>query len=118
MKIEMLLLSSYLITLTAELSLALLWKIRGRDLAVAALANTVTNPPLVLLHFVFSLLMPHNLARLPLIIMEPAALVFEGFVYRRVWQKGERPYFFSLCANICSFLCGIAFSAIRHSIIG
>ena len=118
MRLEWLLLSSYLVTIAAEILLALAWKLKKRDLAVVLVANTLTNPPLVLLNFLFSLLLPYNVARLPLLVLEPAAFFLEGFVYKRAWQKGKRPYLFSLCANICSFLCGIVFSAIRHRIIG
>ena len=118
MKLEMLLLTSYLVTIAVEIALALLWKIRRRDLAVVLLANTVTNPFVVLVHFICGLYLPHGLVNLPLIVLEPAAWFVEGFVYKRAWQKGNRAYLFSLCANLCSFLGGIAFSAIRHSIIG
>ena len=118
MKLEMLLVSSYLITLAAEVLFALCWKICGRDLAIVVLANTMTNPPVVLLNFLFRLVVRGTVAGFLLAVMEIAAFAVEGFVYKRAWQKGERPYLFSLCANLCSFLCGIAFSAIRHSIIG
>ena len=110
---------SLLLTLLFELAFALLWGLRGkRELTVAALVNVLTNPPVVLLNFLFRLVVRGTAAGFLLAVMEIAAFAVEGFVYKRAWRNGEREYPFSLCANLCSFLCGIAFSAIRHSIIG
>jgi len=118
MKLEMLLLTSYLVTIAVEIALALLWKLRRRDLAVVVLANTATNPLVVLCNFLLQLVLPKGMARLILLVLEVSAVLFEGFVYKRVWCDDKRPYLFSLCANGCSFLGGIAFSAIRHLILG
>lgn len=118
MKLEKLLITSYLITLAVEVLFALCWKIRRRDLAIVVLANTMTNPPVVLLNFLFRLVVRGTVAGFLLAVMEIAAFAVEGFVYKRAWRSGERPYLFSLCANLCSFVGGIVFSMIRHMIIG
>ncbi|MBM6977804.1 hypothetical protein [Intestinimonas butyriciproducens] len=93
------------LTLAVELPVALLWGVRGRDLLLCALANVLTNPPVVLLHLIF----PDP--RL-LLLLECAAVGSEGLVYLLCARDLRAPFLFSLCANGCSFGLGLVIGGI------
>ena len=91
---------SLLLTLVFELSVALLWGLRGkRELTVAALVNVLTNPPVVLTYTLFPSL-PMKLA------LEVAAVLTEGFIYKTCLEDIRRPLLYALCINAFSFLTG------------
>lgn len=96
---------SLALTLALELSFALLWGVRRRDLPLAALANCLTNPPVVLCHvlaaeYIPALLLPATFA------LELGAVLTEGYLYRA--RSGVKfPWLFSLCANLFSFTAGL-----------
>lgn len=96
---------SLALTLALELFFALLWGVRRRDLPLAALANCLTNPPVVLCHalaagYTPALLLPATLA------LELGAVLAEGYLYR-TRSEIKFPWLFSLCANLFSFTAGL-----------
>ncbi len=96
---------SLALTLALEFSFALLWGVRRQDLPLAALANCLTNPPVVLCHtlaatYVPALLLPATAA------LELGAVLAEGYLYR-TRSEIKFPWLFSLCANLFSFTAGL-----------
>lgn len=88
------------LTLVFELAVALCWGLRRRDLLLCVLVNVMTNPAVVLLHFMFP-------APLVTALLELGAVGAEGFCYRRFGERVRRPWLFSLVANGCSFGLGL-----------
>ena len=80
------------LTLAAELLVAWLWGLRGRDLLLAGLVNVLTNPAVGLCH----LLWPSPLLAAGL---ELGAFAAEGLYYRRYGQNIPRPFLLSAAAN-------------------
>lgn len=93
---------SLLLTLAVELPVCLLWGLRGRDMALAALVNVLTNPPAVLLHVWFP-------AAAATALIETAVTGAEGWLYRRC-SRARRPWLLSIAANGASFLAGLLFN--------
>jgi len=115
MKLEITLLISYLLTVITELCMALLWRLQDRRSLISVFfVNTLTNPPLVLGIFIFSLLIPVHLIRPLSCLAEICILFLEGFLFKKAIPSLKRPYIFSLCSNTASFLAGILWSALPH----
>lgn len=103
--------TSLLFTILIELTVAILCKIRSRQkLRLVVLANILTNPPAVLLHWLRTLYLP----MLPdlwlqlgieLLVIIIEALVYNSFTAKKKWQL-QHPALFSLAANICSWFVG------------
>lgn len=93
------------LTLAVELSLALLWGVRGQDLILCALANLLTNPAVVLLNLLFPALWL-------LLLLEWAAVGVEGLVYLLCARRIRHPFLFALWANGCSFGLGLVIGGI------
>ena len=81
------------LTLFFELGFALLCGRRGRALRLAALANVLTNPVVVL---------AVRLWGAPALPMELLAVLAEGLIYQKS-RAFARPWLFSLCANALSY---------------
>ena len=89
---------SLLLTLLLEEAFALLWGLRGRrELALVALVNCLTNPPVVLLYYALSL---------PVLLLEAAAVLVEWRCYRTFSDQLRRPFLFALLANVLSYTVG------------
>ena len=99
------------LTLVFEGLFALLGGLRGRDLALCALVNLLTNPPLVFLVLCWRLFGPGP-AWLPVPLLEFLAVLIEGYFYRRDGEHIRRPLLFSLCANAFSFALGLLVNAL------
>ena len=83
-----------------ECAFALVTGRRGKALLLCALANLITNPPVVLLHSFLQ-------GGWPLVAaLELGAVAVEGLLYRYSGLY-ERPYRFSLIANALSFSLGL-----------
>ena len=96
---------SLALTLALELGFALLWGAGRRDLPLVALANVLTNPPVVLGSTLAALFFP---AALPPVtfVLEAGAVLVEGRLFAE--RGGIRfPWGFSLCANLFSFSVGL-----------
>ena len=95
---------SLAVTLAAELTLCLLiYRLRSaRDLALVALANAVTNPPVMLIYWAAVIYgFGHHLFLLT--ILELSAITVEWLLYRRYAESIRRPLPFSLAANAASY---------------
>lgn len=97
---------SLLLTLLFEELFALAWGLRGRrELALVALVNILTNPPVVLLY--------HTAAGfwhwppVPVtIVLEAAAILVEWRCYRAFSDQVRKPFLFALLANLFSYTMG------------
>lgn len=95
------------LTLAAELGLVLLLRKRGRALLFTALANLLTNPPVVLTALLWRAYgLPGYAAAVA--GLELLAVGTEGFVYQKCRAGFSHPYRFSLAANALSFGLGLA----------
>ncbi len=96
---------SLTLTLILEVLLALVWRIGRQDLPVVVLANVLTNPAVVLGHWIALLYWPRWLVPITL-ALELGAVAAEGEVYRRRSQI-RHPWGLSLAANALSFCTGL-----------
>lgn len=94
---------SLLVTLLLELSYALGWQVRGKDLLVIIWMNILTNPLVVLINyftasagFVISTLLP-----------ELAAIAAEAIILKRFSKNIHFPILLAFCINIFSYICGV-----------
>lgn len=91
-------------TLALELAFALLWGVKKEDLPLVALANVLTNPAVVALHWLCALWAPALLAAAT-VCLEAGAMAAEGGIFCR--RGGiARPWLFALCVNLFSYLTG------------
>ena len=107
-------LSCLALTIVVELAVALaVFHVRdARHIAVVALAQIVTNPPLVLAAIVAGVAFDSEFAfATMLIVLEMAAVVAEGGIYRYAGLS-DRPYILSLACNAASFAIGFAISLV------
>lgn len=107
-------LSCLALTVVVELAVALaVFHVRdARYIAVVALAQVVTNPPLVLATIVAGVAFDSEFAfATMLIVLETAAVVAEGGIYRYAGLS-DRPYILSLACNAASFAIGFAISLV------
>lgn len=107
-------LSCLALTIVVELAVALaVFHVRdARHIAVVALAQVVTNPPLVLATIVAGVAFDSELAfATMLIVLETAAVVAEGGIYRYAGLS-DRPYTLSLACNAASFAIGFTTSLV------
>ncbi len=91
---------SLILTLLLEGVVALVWKLRRRDLLLFVLVNLLTNPAAVLFHALFP-----GWAATALLELGVAAV--EGFCFSRLSGTVKRPWLFSLTANAFSFFLGL-----------
>ena len=94
---------SLLMTEVIECALALLLGKHGKALLLCALVNLVTNPAVVMLHFL------SGGGWMPTVLLEAAAVLTEGGFYRYSGLY-RRPFLFTLAANGISFLAGLLLS--------
>ena len=107
-------LSCLALTVVVELAVALaVFHVRdARHIAVVALAQVVTNPPLVLATIVAGVAFDSEFAfATMLIVLEMAAVVAEGGIYRYAGLS-DRPYILSLACNAASFAIGFTTSLV------
>ena len=76
-----------------------------KDLLLVILVNTLTNPIVVLFYWI-AYYCPNLNQHIALIPLEIFAILTEGFIYSRYAQSINRPYLFSLAANLFSFSLG------------
>ena len=97
---------SLVLTLVLEEGFALAWGLRGRrELALVALVNCLTNPPVVLLYNTAVWLLGWN----PLLVtaaLESAAVLVEWWCYRTYSEQVKRPFVFALLINLFSYSAG------------
>lgn len=94
---------SLALTLLAEGCFALAWGLRGRrELGLTALANCLTNPPVVLLHYT-AVTLCHQDPILTTAVLECGAIAVEWRCYQAFSRQLRRPLLFSLLANAVSY---------------
>ena len=93
---------SLVLTLIFELLFALVWGVRKKGLLLVVLMNILTNPAVVLLHFICTAFLGWT-GFLPVLILEIAAIAAEGFCCRGMIKK---PWLFAVCANVFSYTIG------------
>ena len=97
---------SLLLTLLFEEGFALVWGLRGkRELALVALVNCLTNPPVVLLYYTATGLWRWNAVPVT-IFLEAAAVLVEWLCYRAYSEQVKRPFLFALLVNLFSYGAG------------
>ena len=105
---------SLALTLIFEISFFLaIGKRNKKDLLLVVLVNTLTNPIVVLLYWIIYFNTNWNIL-LILILLELFAIGTEGFIYRKNAKTINRPFLFSIAANIISFSLGFI---IQHFIL-
>lgn len=73
-----------------------------KDILLVILVNVITNPVVVLLHWLAASYTDWNMI-LILIPLELSAILVEGYYYKKYGGWFNRPYLFSTAANIFSF---------------
>lgn len=98
--------ASLVLTVVLELSFLAALGVRERkDLALVVLVNVLTNPAVVLLHFLAVYRAGWN--RVPVtIVLEAAAVLVEAHYYRRCGKAIHRPLLCALSANLFSYTMG------------
>ena len=92
------LIGSLVLTLVLETLFALVWGVRKKGLLIVALMNVLTNPAVVTLHFLCVNWLGWTV--LPVVVLELAAMVVEGFCCKGVIK---RPWLFAVLVNLFSF---------------
>ena len=93
---------SLALTLLLEVLFSCFWGVRGKGLLLVILMNILTNPAVVLLHFLCTAVLGWN-EILPVLVLEAAAIVTEGFCCRDMIRK---PWMFAICVNLFSYFSG------------
>lgn len=93
------------LTVLLEAGFALAIQRSRRNLPLVLLVNVLTNPAVMLLYWLAAAYTSWNLilAQIPL---EAAAVLTEGFYYRRYGRGMKRPFLFSCALNAFSFGAG------------
>ncbi len=94
------------LTLLLEGVVALLFRLRGREILWFFLVNLLTNPAVVYLNLLFSTLFPDGTPFLWQIPLEIGVFALEGVLYR-VGASLRRSWLFSLVANALSYGLGL-----------
>ena len=107
MLILLVLVVSLVLTLLLEEGFAFFTGLRGWQACKAvAVANVLTNPMVVLLHYLALLYMPRGYVLPVTLLLEMAAVTVEWQYYRYCMKKLRHPFWFSLAANAFSYLIG------------
>ena len=97
---------SLALTLVLEEGFALAWGLRGRrELALVALVNCLTNPPVVLLYHTAVWLAGWN----PMVVaavLESVAVLVEWRCYKAYSEQIKKPFVFALLVNLFSYGAG------------
>lgn len=94
------------LTLVIECAFAFLCSLRGRDLTLCVLVNVLTNPVVVLCALLWRYYVPLP-EWWPVPLLEAAAVVTEGLIYRDLGEHIRKPLRFSVCANALSYFLGL-----------
>ncbi len=106
--LPMFLLSLFL-TLLLEGALALLFRMRGRDLLLFFLINLLTNPAAVYLDLVCRSIFPADLFPLWQLPLEFSVFLTEGTLYASLSHTLRRPWRYAAVANLFSYGVGILY---------
>ena len=99
------------LTLLFEVPFALLWGLRKGDLTLCVLVNVLTNPVVVLCTLLWRTFVP--CPDWPAVaVLELAAVVTEGLLYRDIGEHIRKPLLLSVCANALSYSLGLLINQI------
>ena len=94
------------LTLLFELPFAFLWGLRKGDITLCILVNVLTNPIVVLCTLLYRAYVPFP--DWPVVaVLELAAVVTEGLLYRDLGEHIRKPILLSVCANALSYSLGL-----------
>ncbi len=103
---------SLMLTLVVELVFVFLMRVRNhKDLMLVALANMMTNPPIVA---IFHLLNRYTSANriATTILLEGAVILTEAEVFRKYGRSFPSPFLIALFANLLSYSTGFLLVAV------
>ncbi len=100
------------LTLVLELPIALLFRMRGRDLLLFLLVNLLTNPAAVYLSLLLNSLCPGVPLLLLQLPIEAAVVGAEGLLYAKLARSLRLPWLFALTANVFSYGIGLLINII------
>ncbi len=101
------LLCSLSLTVALELIFGAVWGVRGRDLGLLVLVNILTNPAVVLWHY----LMPGGFW-LTTVLPEVLAIGAEALCLRFRGSRIRRPMLLAICMNLFSYGVGLCINRI------
>jgi len=98
---------SLVLTIVLETAFFLLAGKRDRkDLLLLMLVNIITNPIVVLLHWIAVAYTNWNIVFV-IVLLELFAILTEGYYYKKHGRDLHHPYLFSTAANMFSFSTGV-----------
>lgn len=97
---------SLFLTLLFELSVAAVFKVKGKDLLLLVLVNILTNPAAVL----FSVLTGNRI--IIQLFIEAVVILTEGWYYKK-YSSIKKGFLFSVVANVVSYGLGLILNAVR-----
>ncbi len=100
------------LTLGLELLIALLFRLRGRELVLLLPVNLLTNPAAVYLNLLMSSLYPSVSALAWQLPLEALVVVVEGALYAKLASSLRKPWLFAVAANGFSYGVGRILSLI------
>ncbi len=95
------------LTIVIEGSVALVFRMKGRDLVLLVLVNVLTNPAVVYLNMLFGGIFPEAWVFWWQIPLEIAAVVVEGVLYFKLSRSLRSPWMFAVIANVLSYGMGL-----------
>lgn len=100
-------------TLVVEELLALVLKVRGKDLLIVMLTNLLTNPLVQIITISLGIYLSDSVALTVLYVMEVLIVGIEGAVYYKTEVKSRlNPFLLSLALNGGSFFLGKLFELV------
>ncbi len=97
---------SLLFTVVLELCFAFLWGIRDKkDILLLVLVNLLTNPFVVLTHYLVTYYTDIN-PLVIIILLEVTAALTEGYYFRNHGNTYRKPMLFAIGANLFSYCTG------------
>ncbi len=103
---------SLALTLGLEYAVALMFRIRGKDIFLFVLVNILTNPIVVYLNTVFCIIFPDISVFAWQIPLEICAIATEGFLYFKFSRNLASPWKFAVAANLFSYSMGLLLNTI------
>ena len=101
------LIMSLFLTLVLEVFFFYLSRKRNRiDLLLLIMVNIITNPLVVIIHWLMVAYTSLNIT-ITTLALEALAVYSEGLYYKKYAKDITRPFLFSLGANLFSFLIGV-----------
>ena len=105
--------TSLAFTLLLEEGFAFLAGLRGwQAYKTVAIANVLTNPVVVLLHYLVLFYMQPGYLLPITLLLEMAAVIVEWLYYRKRIKAIQHPFLFALAANVFSYLTGCLINTI------